>query len=401
MGHADRGRLMFFADRLTLDKPRRSSEGYMGVHAKGARSGTYQYLGREIDPDGKHFAADQVVNVYRAPEQVFDPRALGSFVAKPITDDHPTKPVTAANWRDLAGGTIMGAVQEGEYIGFDLAFLDAAVIDSVDSGKRELSCGYASEIIIEDGTAPDGTPYHARQVAIRGNHIAIVDKGRAGGTCRIGDAAICEPMPSDDVRKQLSDGQTYRDSERNNKNGPTNAERQSGEIQMPHTLIIDGLQVPNVSDEAKAAIDKLQGQVKALTNDKAALETKVGEHAATIATRDGEITALNAKLKDAEIGPEKLQQMVADRAQLVGKAKAVDPAIVTDGKTDAEIRKAVVTAKLGDAAPTDDNGIAGAFAALTADAQVADPVTAAIGSKITLVADDGANVRNLARAAQY
>jgi hypothetical protein len=390
---------MFFADKLTFGQIQKSSDGYMKVRCRSGRAGIYQYLGREVDPEGKHFAADQVVNVYRSPEEVFDQQHLASFVGKPITIDHPAEPVTAGNWRTHAAGMIMGAVRDGEHIGFDLAFMDSASIQTVEAGKRELSNGYASKIVIGDGVAPDGQKYQARQVAMRGNHCAVVDQGRAGGTCRIGDAAICEPLPSDEVKALLGDGQTYSDSPTGDKNPSTNVERLSGDIQMPHTLVIDGLQVPNVSDEAKAAIEKLQGQITGLTSDKAALETKVGEHVATIATKDGEIAGLNAKLKDAEVTPDKLQKLADARQAVIDKAKAIDPKVVTDGKTEAEIRAAVVSAKLGDAAPTDENGIAGAFAALTADVKPADPLRATLKDGIKPAAPVGREGVDKARAA--
>jgi hypothetical protein len=361
---------MFFADLMSLDAPRRSSEGYMGAHARSARSGVYQYLGSEVDPEGKSFQADQVVNVYRSPDEVFAAKALGSFVAKPITNDHPASPVTAANWRDIARGTIMGAVKEGDYVGFDLAFLDAGIVDSIESGKKELSCGYSSQIVIGDGVAPDGTAYQARQTEIRGNHLALVDKGRAGSTCRVGDAASCEPMPSDEVRKFLADERTY--------SPPTNPHKNitadNGDGRMPHTLIIDGLQVTEVSDQAKAAIEKLQGQAAAAIQAKDAADTKVGELTAAVSTKDGEIAALTQKVKDAEISPAQLEKLVADRSALIAQAKAIDPNIVTDGKTEGEIRKAVVSTKLGDAAKDmNDGAIGGAFAVLAKDVKV-DPI---------------------------
>jgi hypothetical protein len=121
---------------------------------------------------------------------------------------------------------------------------------------------------------------------------------------------------------------------------------------MPHTLIIDGLQVPNVSDEAKAAIEKLQGQVKDATTQVGTLTADLATANTTIQTRDGEIVALNAKLKDAEVTPERLQQLADERAKVDRRRKKVDPAVVTDGKTDAEIKKAAVTTKLGDAPRT-------------------------------------------------
>jgi hypothetical protein len=397
---------MFFADKLTFGQIQKSSDGYMKVRCRSGRAGIYQYLGREVDPEGKHFAADQVVNVYRSPEEVFDQQHLASFVGKPITIDHPAEPVTAGNWRTHAAGMIMGAVRDGEHIGFDLAFMDSASIQTVEAGKRELSNGYASKIVIGDGVAPDGQKYQARQVAMRGNHCAVVDQGRAGGTCRIGDAAICEPLPSDEVKALLGDGQTYSDSPTGDKNPSTNVERLSGDIQMPHTLVIDGLQVPNVSDEAKAAIVKLQGQLadaatakdtadKALKDEQA----KVVERDATITAKDATIKELEGKLADAAITPAKLADAAKAYADVCDKAKALGVTFPKDADADA-VKKAVVAAKMGDAAK--DYGaehIAIAFDALTKDAKPADPLRATLKDGIKPAAPVGREGVDKARAA--
>ena len=387
---------MLFFDKLTLGKPRRTSEGYMAVRARAARAGVYDYLGREIDPEGKHFAADQVVRVYRPEDEVFNKDSVHSFLLKPITDDHPKNPVTASNWRDNARGVNAGALRDGEFLAFDLVLMDAALIEDVERGKRELSNGYASEISIEDGVTPDGTEYQAVQRFIRGNHIAVVDKGRAGHECRIGDVATCDSIPVDLLERLLGDRQTYSDGNFDDKNSGSRRETsspggggdptQDGEVRMPHTLIIDGLQVPNVSDEARAAIEKLQGQVTALTDANGKLEAKVADLTSQVSTKDGEIAALNQKVEDAALKPEQLEKLVKDRAELITQAKAVDPQVVTDGKTDAEIRKAVVTTKLGDAAANmDDAAIAGAFAVLSKDVKpAADPVRNALSGAQTI-----------------
>lgn len=372
---------MQFADRLTIDRSHRTKDGYLRVVAKAARSGIQHYLGREVDPEGKTFKADQVVNVYRPPEEVFDKAALASFVGRPITDDHPSEAVNAANWRDHSRGVVGGAVKDGEWIRFDLALMDASTIDKVDAGKRELSAGYACELAFEDGKTPDGAAYQAVQRNIRGNHVAVVDRARAGSDARISDGGNKLFENCDAATVILT---SIEDQEPRN---------------MPHTLIIDGLQVPNVSDEAKAAIEKLQGQVSSLTQAKDAAETKVGELTATVATKDGEVAGLNAKLKDAEVTPAKLQQMAADRAKVIAAAQTLKPGIVVDGRTDVEIRKEAVETKLGDAVKAmDDNAISGAFLALTKDAKVVDHIDPITTPKML---GDGADTRNLARSLQY
>lgn len=396
---------MLFADKLSFDNPRMTADGYMVVRARAARAGIYEYNGRDIDPEGRTFTADQVVRVYRPEEEVFNADSVASFLMKPVTNDHPSQPVTADNWREHAKGVVGKALRDGEYLAFDIVLMDKATIADVESGKRELSNGYASEIQIGDGTTPEGARYDAMQTSIRGNHVAIVDKGRAGPRCRIGDAVHCDKLPGADLIAILTDERTYTGNSIDNINEPSPrgpGHRHDGEPKM-HILVIDGLQVTEVSDQAKAAIEKLQGQLTKLQTDKAAADTKVGELTATVSTKDGEIAALEQKLKDAEVSPAKLEQLAADRATLINQAKTLVPNVVTDGKTDAEIRKAVVEDKLGDAAKDlDDGAVAGAFKAFAKDAPGTDPVRDALSSGVrTNTNDSGASVRDAARAMQY
>ena len=61
---------MQLADRLVLDAPRRTSDGYLAVRAKAARVGTYDYLAAEVGaPDT--FKPTDVVKVYRDANEVF------------------------------------------------------------------------------------------------------------------------------------------------------------------------------------------------------------------------------------------------------------------------------------------------------------------------------------------
>lgn len=136
------------------------------------------------------------------------------------------------------------------------------------------------------------------------------------------------------------------------------------------TITFDGLPL-EVTDAAEAAITKLQGQITTLTADKAKVEGDLKTANEAVSTKDGEIAALNKKLEDAKLSPEQIEKMVADRSALVATAKAIEPTLVADGKSEAEIRKAVVSAKLGDAAKDmDDAAVSGAFAVLAKDVKV-------------------------------
>jgi hypothetical protein len=367
---------MQLADRLTLDAPKRTTDGYLAVRARAARTGVYDYLAGEVGaPDS--FKATDTVKVYRDASEVFAADSVRSFIGRPITNDHPRDAVTSSNWKDHARGVVMGAMRDGEYLAFDLVLMDAGAIKAVEDGKRELSNGYQCQLDWTPGVAPDGTAYDARQVGIKGNHVALVDRGRAGSECAIKDGekfALCDANPA-----ALAD----------TKEKPTMKIR-IGDAEVDAT---NGEAVRIAVDGLNTKLSAQETQIGKLTADLATAST-------AIETKDGEITALQAKLKDAEVTPEKLQKLADARADVIGKAKALAPNIVADGKSDAEIRKEAVTAKLGDAAKDmPDAAIEGAFAALTKDAKV-DPIVAAFKGGLVSFAADTASIRDAARAAR-
>lgn len=371
-----------FADTLTIDSARRTADGYLRVVAKGARVGIQKYLGREVDPSGKTFAADQIVNVYRPPAEVFDKASLASSVGRPITDDHPTVPVTADNWRDHSRGAIGGAVKDGEWVRFDLAFMDAGLIGKVDAGKVELSGGYACDVSFESGTTDDGQAFDAVQRNIRFNHLAVVDKARAGPEARIGDAksdggnefAACDALP------HLID-------------------HLKGKRSM-NFIMLDGLKVDlDDGDAVKALVTKLQTQVTDATTAKDSAEAKVATLTTEKATLDAKIVTLEQQVKDSAITPAKLRDAAKVYADAAAKAKALG-VTVTDEMGEADIQKAVVTAKLGDAAKDwTPEMVSVSFATMTADTKIEpkhDPIHAP-----KAMTTDNASVRDFVRAAQY
>ena len=364
---------MYLADALILDAPRRTKDGFLAVRARAARSGVYDYAGIEVDPQNAHGLRDKAtVKVYRPGDEVFDRASLGSFIGKPITNDHPATPVTAANWRDHARGTIMGAIRDGEYVAFDLLLTDKAAIDAVSSGKRELSNGYATDLKFEPGKAPDGTAYDAVQTSIQGNHIALVDRGRAGPECRIADRfAVCDANPA-----------------------------AVAELTKEHAMKIKigDAEVDATNGEAvRIAVDALNVRLNALTADKVAADAKAVTDAATITARDATITDLEAKLADAAITPAKLADAAKAFADVQAKAKAAGVTVADDADT-AAIMKAVVDAKMGEAANdyTADH-VAIAFAALTRDAAA---TVHNLDAKPATIADSRAVITTL-RTARY
>lgn len=125
--------------------------------------------------------------VVRDAETLFSPECIGSFMGAAIVDEHPDYDVTPDNWRKLSKGFATTNVRQGtgddaDILLADLIITDADLIKAVMDGKREVSCGYDADY----SQTGEG---QGRQTGIIGNHIALVEKGRCGPRCAIGDRA--------------------------------------------------------------------------------------------------------------------------------------------------------------------------------------------------------------------
>lgn len=176
---------MKITDSVMLGDVRLSDRGFLEANVRTARTGIQTYLGSEVGrPDLK------TVNVYRDEAEVFSKASLQSFSKIPVTLDHPPEAVNSANWAKYAKGTTGDEVlRDGEFLKIGLKVTDGDAVKAIKDGKRELSVGYTTELLWEDGVTPDGVSYQARQTKITADHIAIVTRGRAGSECRIGDTA--------------------------------------------------------------------------------------------------------------------------------------------------------------------------------------------------------------------
>lgn len=155
-------------------------EGYLICHDVAiARTGDMAYSAAELGLEGD---PDRAVTVRRYAEDVFDPAAVASFEGKDVTAGHPAESVGPANHGAYSKGHVQNVRREGEYLTADLLIKDAALISDIKNGVvREVSCGYLCSY------TPEGD--HYRQEHIRGNHVAVVPRGRAGREVAIQDSA--------------------------------------------------------------------------------------------------------------------------------------------------------------------------------------------------------------------
>lgn len=178
-------------DRIKVPTQRKFTDsGQMIVPCAFARTGSQIYSAGQLGiTDVK---PETPVTVMRDEADVFDEDSVASFRTVPVTIGHPKKDgknisVTADNAAELQVGVLEGMpTRDDNKLGGDLVIARKDAIELIEDGTQELSAGYTCDVEMVDGE--DGeTLYYQRN--IRANHIAIVDKGRAGSSVRIADDA--------------------------------------------------------------------------------------------------------------------------------------------------------------------------------------------------------------------
>jgi hypothetical protein len=178
-----------------------------------ARTGWMMYGPRETPI--KVGTGTNVAYVERTEKTLFDESCLGSFVGAPVVDEHPDDDVTPQNAQRLSKGTVIaarrGTGEDADVVLGDLLITDANLIASINPGhpelgKREVSAGYDADY----KQTGDGL---GMQTNIIVNHVALVERGRCGPRCAIGDREYQPPRkgnPTMGNRVQIKTGGSRR-----------------------------------------------------------------------------------------------------------------------------------------------------------------------------------------------
>ena len=147
------------------------------------------YYGEDI-PHWREKGLDpkKVYKAYRPPEELGNEETIKSIVGIPVqlnhNDDYPNAPASETR----VGSTGDSPFFDGEFLGNSIHIQNKNAIDRINDGSMaQLSLAYAYDPDFTPGKTPTGQEYDFVMRNIRGQHLALVPRGRAGYDCCVHD----------------------------------------------------------------------------------------------------------------------------------------------------------------------------------------------------------------------
>jgi hypothetical protein len=298
-------------DEGSIGSVRRADDGSIVGEAVITRAGVFKYR----MPDGS------TRSELRPPEEVFKHDSLRSAKMLPITNRHPSEFVSPGNAKQLAIGFTGETVRrDGYHVLASVKINTSEGIAAVDAGRRQLSLGYTCSVEEEAGRF-DGEDYTHVQRGIGYNHLALVDRARAGdmATLRL-DAEDAVMSVEEDTRKESRRMVKVR------------LDSTGIEYDVPPEVKAELDRLGKERNDANERCDALTKERDALTGERDELKERA-EKAEKVDHSEAIAEGVKAKL-DAMEKAEKAKTILGEEEQ----AKL-------DGKSEAEIRDAVIAAK--------------------------------------------------------
>ena len=353
---------MKFTDKTTQAATQRTitKDGFLVVPATISKVGVFDYLATELG-----LKEDGIKKVARTEKSLFSDETIKSFENATLTVGHPKDGVNAKNWKQLSVGVVRNVKRVGDELTAEAWIYDESAIKTVqENGVEQLSCGYDCDI--KPSTVQDADFEMSPMI---GNHVAIVAKGRCGGSVKLADedktimgktAKILDAFLgafgiklSDEQKKQIEEEEKSGGEEGKEPKGeqPTEPKEKQSE---PENKKEDDVEKEELEKRLKAKDAEIQAlkdaqakrdaelaQAAMLADAQAAFkDVKFADKASVREIQESAIVAQGiftkdaaAKLSDAEISGA-YQVAKAVSAKLADEFKSLGNILLSDAKTE-------------------------------------------------------------------
>ena len=248
-------------------------------------AGILEYYGSELSDggaaeiDGRKLDPDKVYKVYIPEEEMR--KGADSFKLLPIVNGHEWLGADGADAREHQEGSTGEQVEiRNGFLYVPLKFTGNDIIDELESGdKEELSASYTNKL----SWAPSSADYDLIASDIKGNHVALVEKGRCGSDVRVLNQKMeSKKMKTNNELKLVIDGkevdleQFFKQEAQEEEHADTDAIKDTENEEMVEPKE-EELEIENEDVDKRALIDEIGGILKDNGLDEELIRTVIGK----------------------------------------------------------------------------------------------------------------------------
>lgn len=290
----------------------RDDNGYITVDQSPILcTGVLEYYGSELtdgganEIDGRKIDPDKVYKVFIPEDELR--KGAESFRLLPIVNGHEWLGTDGSDAHDYQEGTTGEDVQVRDgFLYVPLKFTGDGIIADLESGdKQELSASYTNKL----SWAFDTDEYDLVASDIKGNHVALVEKGRCGSDVRVLNQQMeSKKMKSNNELKLVIDGkevdlaQFFKQEEQEEAHADTDAIKDADTAPKDDETREDNAE----SVDKRALIDEIGGILKDKGLDEEIIRTVIGK-AEKIAYDGSEASESDNELPDDDKPAEKFE----------------------------------------------------------------------------------------------
>lgn len=283
-------------------------------------------------------------NVLRPEEEVR--KSVGTFLDVPVTVNHPEeKEVTNDNKEEVTKGKVITSDYSNGFHRGTLKIDDPIAQEKAKTTHQMISNGYRSKLVKQSGTWVDELGVHGHigqeykydyiQTDIKGNHVALVERGRAGAIASIHldsidqtteDSLICDSV---EYFNLVNDSPEVTNREMDQPSQTKERKVLSNDKPMPKQIILND-EVINVDGENP---QQIVDAFNTLKNDLKSTNDSLAEKENELATLNDEKEKITA---ERDVANQQLEKVQNDKAELEkqleeAKQQTSDEQAIADG----------------------------------------------------------------------
>ena len=276
-----------------------------------------------------------IIRELRPPEEVFDEDSMQTLQLIAVTNSHPKELINIDSIKKLQVGMTGDTIRRDSFaLSVPLKITDKKTIEDIKNGKTSISCGYKADLEDSNGVWM-GVPYDAIQRNIRYNHVAIVDRARAGDLAKMRFDSNNDFLVSDNsVSNENETDKIYIKNDGGKKKMSDNLKK----LMLDNVEYLAEKEVINALNSVKNDSLKTKEEFEKYKKDVSEKTIKLEAERDTFKDQAEE---LKKEMEKNKITDSKIQDEVKQRLALIDNAQKIDIEI-NDEMNNIEIKKSII-----------------------------------------------------------